>query len=138
MVLSRNSITAPPSMSLCATVSMTKYPSSSRRVQIALISSSLSNNSNRCSARLTTTSKSVRIRRLTPRRSLSLNSTHNATTKQKVSPLRSPTYYRIRLGVRVAFWATLAVGLVYLVGHINWVGNHYCWGTIAKCYGLEG
>jgi len=35
---------------------------------------------------------------------------------------------------RVLFWGALAGGIFYAVGHINWVGDHYCWGSITKCY----
>ena len=35
----------------------------------------------------------------------------------------------IALGIIALFSLT-----VYVMGHINWVDDHYCWGTIAKCY----
>jgi|FreactcultureFD7_1027221.scaffolds.fasta_scaffold01332_3 hypothetical protein len=51
--------------------------------------------------------------------------------------MRTKNYYRIRLLVRIAFWSTLLIGITYIVGHINWVGDHYCWGSFDKCYGLN-
>jgi len=36
----------------------------------------------------------------------------------------------------MAIIAVLAI--YYLVSHINWVGDHYCWGTITQCYFGEG
>lgn len=48
-----------------------------------------------------------------------------------------------KLGERV-FWVCLAIvaveaviGIYYLSTHINWVGDHYCWGTMTECY-LDG
>jgi hypothetical protein len=37
----------------------------------------------------------------------------------------------------------LAIGLLlaatfYASGHINWVGDGWCWGTITECYFTEG
>ena len=37
----------------------------------------------------------------------------------------------------------LAIGLLlaaifYASGHINWVGDGWCWGTITECYFPEG
>jgi hypothetical protein len=48
--------------------------------------------------------------------------------------MRSKTYYRVRTAVRILFWSALAVGTYYLATHINWVGDHYCFGTIDQCY----
>jgi hypothetical protein len=48
--------------------------------------------------------------------------------------MRSKTYYRVRTAVRTLFWTAVAVGFYYIITHINWVGDGYCWGTITECY----
>lgn len=48
--------------------------------------------------------------------------------------MRSKTYYRVRTAVRALFWSLLLLGIYYLATHINWVGDHYCFGTIDQCY----
>lgn len=48
--------------------------------------------------------------------------------------MKSKTYYRIRTGVRVLFWSSLLLGIYTVATHVNWVGDHYCWGTIEQCF----
>jgi len=48
--------------------------------------------------------------------------------------MRTKNYYRIRLLVRIAFWSLLFIGITYLVDHINWVGDHYCFHSSIQCY----
>jgi hypothetical protein len=39
--------------------------------------------------------------------------------------------------VRAVAIVLLLAAIFYASGHINWVGNGWCWGTITECY-LEG
>jgi hypothetical protein len=40
--------------------------------------------------------------------------------------------------VRAVASALLIVASFYISGHINWVGDGWCWGTITECYFTEG
>ena len=26
------------------------------------------------------------------------------------------------------------IGIQYVLANVNWVGDHYCWGSFVKCY----
>jgi hypothetical protein len=51
--------------------------------------------------------------------------------------MRSRNYYRVRTLVRIAFWGGLLIALFVGIDHLNWVGDHYCFHTMTKCYGLD-
>ncbi len=36
--------------------------------------------------------------------------------------------------VRAVFILAAAVAVWYVMGHIWWVGDHYCWGTMTECF----
>ena len=50
--------------------------------------------------------------------------------------MHTQNYYRVRLAVRIAFWTAVTYGVFYLVNHVWWTGDTYCWGTMRKCVGL--
>jgi len=50
--------------------------------------------------------------------------------------MRSATYYRVRLAVRVLFWLSVA-GLIYFVsGFLWWTGSGVCVGRMVNCVGI--
>lgn len=48
--------------------------------------------------------------------------------------MKSKNYYRVRSLIRILFWSAIFSGVVFLSGHINWVGDHYCFKSINECY----
>lgn len=52
--------------------------------------------------------------------------------------MRSRNYYRIRFAVRVLFWGSLIAGILFAVGNLWWVGDHYCWGSMTECFFPKG
>lgn len=48
--------------------------------------------------------------------------------------MKTKRYYQVRLGVRVAFWLSLAAGIMYITNHVNWMGDHYCFKSMNECY----
>ena len=45
-------------------------------------------------------------------------------------------YVRRRRIVSIIIGAVVLVIAYYLINHIWWTGNGYCWGTMEKCVGL--
>lgn len=49
--------------------------------------------------------------------------------------MRSRTYYRVRLAVRLALALSLIALIVWISGHVWYVpGKGYCIGTMLECY----
>jgi hypothetical protein len=48
--------------------------------------------------------------------------------------MRLTTRGKVVAGV---FGLLLLVGIFFLVDHINWMGDHYCFKTMVQCYGLD-
>lgn len=36
--------------------------------------------------------------------------------------------------VRAVFILAAAIAVWYVMGHIWWVSDHYCWGTMTECF----
>lgn len=50
--------------------------------------------------------------------------------------MRSRTYYRIRLAVRVLFWLSVAGAVYFISGFVWWTGEEICLGTMSSCVTL--
>jgi len=59
----------------------------------------------------------------------------NTTTTKKGAQMKLTKRGKRVRAVLIVLWILV---LYYLVSHINWVGDGYCWGTIEKCYLGEG
>jgi hypothetical protein len=51
--------------------------------------------------------------------------------------MRSRSYYRVRLAVRIAFWLALVAFILWIAGNLWWTGEGYCVGSMSKCLGKE-
>ena len=50
--------------------------------------------------------------------------------------MRSRTYYRVRLAVRVVFWLSVAGAVYLLSGFVWWTGEGICLGRMVNCVGI--